>query len=87
VSPQQPFGKIGFSNIVHYIETNHTQIEKDAFRDGIHRIVDLGNVKCVYICGQVVRKYLGVTDSKEVCLATTPKRTKFLIVPNGNHPS
>jgi hypothetical protein len=87
VTPQQPFGKIGFHNIVHYIETNHTQIEKDAFRDGIYRIVDMGNVKCVYICGKVVRKYLGMTDLKEVCLSTTPKGTKFLIVPNGNHPS
>ena len=88
VSPDCPFGEIGFQRIAEFIETTHTKEDKQAFLDGIHAIVDAGATRCIYFCGEVVRHYVGLPDNcDDVRVWTTPRGTTCLVVQTGYHPS
>ena len=88
VSPDCAFGNIGFQRIADYIKRTHTNQNKRLFVEGINRIVDAGAVKCIYLCGDVVRRYLGLSDNcADVRVWRTPRGTACLVVQTGYHPS
>ena len=87
VSPEKPLSQISYAYIGDFININHGKKEKKAFREGIDSIVDKGHVKCVYLCGNVVRHYMNIAEnSPPVALWRTKQGRPFLVV-TGDHPN